>query len=94
MKNKKFKTIDEFGSFLGLTALDIELIKQKKKLITKLVKARMEQGLSQAALAKLLDTKQPAIARMESGLISEVSFDFLTKVALALGISFTVKKAA
>ncbi len=94
MKNKKFKTSDEFGSFLGLTALDMELIKQKKKLITKLIKARMEQGLSQAALAKLLDTKQPAIARMESGLISEVSFDFLTKVALALGISFTIKRAA
>ena len=94
MKNKKFKTAEEFGNFLGLSVIDIELIKQKKKLIAKLVKARNEQGLTQGELAKMLETKQPAIARMESGLVSEVSLDFLARVALILGISFTFRSAA
>jgi ribosome-binding protein aMBF1 (putative translation factor) len=94
MKNKKFKNADEFGSFLGLSEVDMELVKQKKKLIAKLTKARNDQGLTQGELAKMLDTKQPAIARMESGLVGEVSLDFLAKVAWVLDISFTFKKTA
>ena len=47
---------------------------------------------AQASLAKLVDTKQPAIARMESGLVSEISLDFLVKIAHVLGMSFTVSK--
>ena len=72
----------------------MELVKQKKKLIAKLIKARNDQGLTQGELAKMLDTKQPAIARMESGLVGEVSLDFLAKVAWILDISFTFKKTA
>lgn len=67
------------------------IMKEKKKLIEKLKKARNDQEISQAQLAKMVHTKQPAIARMESGLVSEVSFDFLAKVALVLGVSFTFK---
>lgn len=92
-KNKSFKSGKEFGAFLGLSDLDMELVDQKKKLIEKLKKARNDQEISQAQLAKMVKTKQPAIARMESGLVSEVSFDFLAKVALVLGVSFTFKSA-
>jgi ribosome-binding protein aMBF1 (putative translation factor) len=91
-KNKRFKSSKDFGAFLKLSEIEMELIQQKKKLIKKLTKARIEKGLSQSALANLIYTKQPAIARMESEVISEVSFDFLAKVALALDISFTLKK--
>jgi transcriptional regulator with XRE-family HTH domain len=59
----------------------MELIRQKNK-------------FSQAQLATLVGSKQPAIARMESGLDSEVSLDFLAKVAIALDVSFTFKHAA
>lgn len=69
------------------------MIQHKKKLIEKLKKGRASQEMSQAELAKLVQTKQPAIARMESGLVSEVSLDFLAKVALVLGVSFTFKSA-
>ncbi len=93
-KNKKFKSAKEFGAFLGLSDLEIKIIQQKKKLIEKLKKARNEQEISQAELARMVQTKQPAIARMESGLVSEVSFDFLAKVALVLRVSFTFKIAA
>jgi hypothetical protein len=36
--NKTFKNISEFGNFLSLTDLDMELVQQKKKLIQKLKK--------------------------------------------------------
>lgn len=91
--NKRFNTSKEFGSFLGLSDLDMEIISRKKKLIEKLKKARADQEISQAELARLLETKQPAIARMESGLVSEVSLDFLAKVAIVLGVSFTFSKS-
>lgn len=91
MTQKRFKSVKEFGSFLGLSDLDMELVGQKKRLIEKIKKARQAQGHSQAALAKLVGTKQPAIARMESGQVSEVSLDFLAKVALVLGVSFMIK---
>ena len=51
----------------------------------------MEAGVSQAALAGMIGTKQPAIARMESGQISQVSMDFLVKVAMVLDVSFNVR---
>ena len=93
-KIEKFKTAKEFGKALGLTDIEIELIQQKKKLIEKLRKAREKQGLSQKELAELISSKQPAIARMESGQVSEVSLDFLCKVALTLEVPFTIKRRA
>lgn len=90
----RYKNAKEFGKSLGLSELEMELIRQKKKLIERLKIARTRKRLSQAKLATLVGSKQPAIARMESGLVSEVSLDFLAKVALALEISFTFKHAA
>ena len=77
-----------------MSALEIELIRQKKRIIEKLRKARERQGLSQTELAEMVSSKQPAIARMESGQVSEVSLDFLCKVALALEVPFTIKPQA
>lgn len=53
VKNKSFKSGKEFGAFLGLSDLDMELVGQKKKLIEKLKKARNDQEISQAELAKV-----------------------------------------
>ncbi len=93
-KIKRFKSAKEFGKFLGLSDLDLQIIDQKKKLIVKLKKARIDQKISQIELASHLETKQPAIARMESGLVSQVSFDFLAKAAIVLGVSFTIKSSS
>lgn len=90
--NKRFNSSKEFGSFLGLSDLDMEIISRKKKLIEKLKKSRIDQKISQTELARCLETKQPSIARMESGFVSEVSLDFLAKVAIVLGVSFTFSK--
>ncbi|OFZ12479.1 MAG: hypothetical protein A2Z20_02850 [Bdellovibrionales bacterium RBG_16_40_8] len=93
-KTEKYKTAEEFGRSLGLSTVEIELIRQKKKLIKKMRKVREQKGLSQAALADMVDSKQPAIARMESGQVSEVSLDFLCKVAMVLEVSITIRPHA
>lgn len=92
-KVEKFKSASEFAKSLGLNSLEVELIRQKKKIIENLRKARTSRGLSQANLAQMVGSQQPAIARMESGQVSEVSLDFLCKVALALDIPVTIKVA-
>ncbi len=84
MKNQavRFKNATKFGKSLGLSEIE------------KLKAARTKKKFSQAQLATLVGSKQPAIARMESGLVSEVSLDFLAKIAIALDVSFTFKHAA
>ena len=90
-KIERFKSAQDFGHALGLSDLDMEMVRQKKHLIEKLRRARAKKGLSQADVAELIGSRQPAIARMEAGQVSEVSMDFLLKVALVLEVSFTIK---
>ena len=92
-----YRSIDDLGKTLGLSKAEIALIREKKKAIAKLKDAREKKSLTQSHVAKLVGTKQPAIARMEAGLVSEVSLDFLFKVAWALDVTLTIhstKKAA
>lgn len=97
MRKRKYHSLDEFGSVIGLSTLDKEVVRQKNRIIDILKAARLRRGISQVVLAKRLGTKQPAIARMEAGYVGEISFDFLVRVALALGVPLAVipaKKAA
>src|SRR5262245_32010385 len=54
-----------------------------------IARLRIARGLTQAQLAKLVGTKQPSIARLESG-ASQPSVAFLRKVAAALGTRLEV----
>lgn len=90
-KVERYKSAKAFGAALGLSDVEMELIRQKKRIIEKLRAARLRKGLSQAKLAALVGSKQPAIARMESGQVSEVSMDFLVKVALVLIVKVTIQ---
>jgi len=96
MKDKatRYKSITDFGKAIGLSEVEMELIRQKKKLIEKLKAVRLKRKISQAKLAEMVGSKQPAIARMESGVVSEVSLDFLAKIALVLNVILTIKQAA
>lgn len=96
MKEKatRYKSITEFGKALGLSEVEMELTRQKKKLIEKLKAVRLKKKISQARLAEMVGSKQPAIARMESGVVSEVSLDFLAKIALVLDVVLTIKQAS
>ncbi len=91
MKSKTYKSAKDFAKDFGLSDVEIALIREKKKLIEKLTTKRAKLKLSQAAVAKLIGSKQPAIARMESGQVSEVSMDFIIKVAIALSVSVSIK---
>lgn len=91
MKAKSYKSAKEFAKDFGLSDVEIALIREKKKLIEHLIAKRTQLDLSQAKVAKLIGSKQPAIARMESGQVSEVSMDFLIKVAMALNVTVSIK---
>ncbi len=87
----RFSTAKELGKSLGLSDIEMMLIRQKKRLILRLKATRLKKGLSQADVAKLIGSKQPAIARMEAGQVSQVSMDFLLKASLVLGLSVVIK---
>lgn len=61
-------------------------------LIEAIIKKRIENGLSQSALAKKIGTKQSAISRLESGNYNP-SIAFLDKVAKGLGVKLMIKLA-
>lgn len=58
-------------------------------LVQTIIEKRMEKGLTQAALAQKIGTKQSAIARLESGAYNP-SLSFLEKVAKALDAQLVV----
>ena len=58
-------------------------------LITALVQARQEQGISQRHLEELSGVKQPQIARMEKG-DSNPQLDTLLKVLAAMGKTLAI----
>ena len=93
MKNKNYKSAKDFATDYGLSDLEIALVREKKKLIEKLVAKRLRLKFSQAKVATLVGSKQPAIARMESGQVSEISMDFLFKVAMSLNVAISIKAA-
>jgi transcriptional regulator with XRE-family HTH domain len=58
-----------------------------------IARLRIARGLTQAQLAEMVGTKQPSIARLESG-ASEPSVAFLRKVAAALDARLELRLVA
>lgn len=100
---KKIKTIQQ--SHLGSDVLDyIEARKRAEpefraafqtafeqiQFARELKKIREAQGLSQVQLAELIGTKQPAIARLESGRVMP-RIDLLQKIAKALNMHLQIR---
>lgn len=61
-----------------------DLFESRQKVISQLISARLEKGLSQEQLAKLIGTQRSNICRIESG-SQNVSLDMLIKISSALG---------
>ncbi len=59
------------------------------KLASTLIRLRLEKGLTQEQLAKMLNTKQESIARLESG-SSLPSLSTIKKVAEALDVEMEI----
>ena len=56
----------------------------RQKIIAQLVEARLEQGVSQAELARRVGTQRSNICRLESG-VQNPTLDMILKIASALG---------
>jgi ribosome-binding protein aMBF1 (putative translation factor) len=82
-KSWKFGTAQEF---LRLNAEEAAYIDLKARLATSLRERRRRRSLTQAALAKRLQSSQSRIAKMEAGDAS-VSLDLLIRSLLILGAS-------
>jgi predicted XRE-type DNA-binding protein len=80
-KGYKVGSVDEF---LGLSKEESEYIELKLALSQALAKHRKQRKLTQVQLAKILDSSQSRIAKMEKG-DPTVTLDLLVKSLLAMG---------
>lgn len=69
---------------------EYEKLKPRYEAIEQVIKARKEQNMTQAELAKRVGTQKSNISRLESGNYNP-SLDFLAKVSEALGKSLSVR---
>jgi DNA-binding XRE family transcriptional regulator len=74
------------AEFLELSAEESAYIEMKLALSEKLKERRLHKKLTQAQLAKAIDSSQSRVAKMEAG-DPTVSLDLLIKSLLALGVS-------
>lgn len=70
--------------------IEYEKLKPRYEAIEQIIKARKEQHMTQAELAKRVGTQKSNISRLESGNYNP-SLDFLTKVAESLGKSLSIQ---
>lgn len=63
--------------------------KKRKEIIAQLVEARLEKGISQAELARMIGTQRSNICRLESG-AQNLTVDMLIKITAALGKDMTI----
>ncbi len=63
--------------------------KKRSEIIAQLVEARLDKGISQAELARMIGTQRSNLCRLESG-AQNPSLDTLVKIAAALGKELTM----
>ena len=83
---KKGWKVGSAEDFLGLSEQEIAYIELKLELSRKLKASRTRKKLTQAELARAVNSSQSRVAKMEAG-DPTVSIDLLVKSLLALGIS-------
>ncbi len=66
-----------------------DIITQRQKIISQLIAARLERGLTQSQLAEIIGTKRSNISRIESG-GQNISLDMLLKISEAVGKNLSV----
>ena len=83
---KKGWKVGSTTDFLGLSEEEAAYIELKLSLSDSLKEARVREKLTQVDLAKLVQSSQSRVAKMEAG-DPTVSIDALIKTLLALGVS-------
>ena len=69
---------------------EYERLRPRYEAIEQIIRARKEQNITQAELARRVGTQKSNISRLESGNYNP-SLDFLTKVSEALGKSLSIQ---
>ena len=69
--------------------VEYERLRPRYEAIEQIIKARKEQNITQAELAKRVSTQKSNISRLESGNYNP-SLDFLIKVAESLGKKLSI----
>ncbi|OGN96626.1 MAG: hypothetical protein A2Z77_00845 [Chloroflexi bacterium RBG_13_51_36] len=91
--NKKATNYEEFEAELlkrpGIRK-EYDALRPKYKIIRSIIERRNQLQISQAQLAEIIGTKQPAISRLENGAHNTTLSTFL-KVAHALDLDISLK---
>lgn len=69
---------------------EYEKLKPRYEAIEQIIRARKEQNITQAELAKMVGTQKSNISRLESGNYNP-TLDFLAKISEALGKNLSVQ---
>ena len=86
MQKRKAWRVGTVAEFLSLSAEESAYIEMKLALSEKLKERRLHKKLTQAQLAKVIESSQSRVAKMEAG-DPTVSIDLLVKSLLALGVT-------
>lgn len=70
--------------------IEYERLQPRYQAIAQIIKARQEQNMTQAELARRVGTQKSNISRLESGNYNP-SLDFLVKVARSLGKNVSIR---
>lgn len=73
-----------------LTTKERSIIEAKSVLISEIIRARQEKGITQQQLGEFSSVKQPVIARLEKGKTNP-QLETLLKLLLPLGLTLTVE---
>lgn len=80
--------IEQLAKSLGA---DLSEVREKQRLIGRIIKIRKAKKISQAALAKKLGVSQARIAQIESGIgTSKITFDVIFNILVTLGYDYRV----
>ncbi len=90
INNETYKTFSDIMNDNTVVSPEIKAeVEFETALIGKIIEAREEKGLSQRELAELSGVKQPAIARLESGMTIP-RIDTLIRLLVPLGKTIAI----
>lgn len=78
--------VGDAKEFLGLSDEEIALIEVKRALIQLVRETREDESMTQDALAKLLNSSQSRMAKLENGSF-DVSLDLIVRALFAMGVT-------
>jgi antitoxin HicB len=83
-------TLDSLLDEMGILA-ETQILAQKKGIVRAIEARLRDQGSSKAALARLMATSRPQVARLLDASNTSVTLETLARAAVALGLNLEVR---